>query len=328
MMCFAPLAAFAHYLWPEVLHLTLFVVLLWVLSQHPHSLRWSAVAGLCLGLALLTKSLLGPFAVVLLVGAYSGDRSCRSWAGAAVVAVVAVATMAPVAIGQHERLGRLMIADSAGFNLWVGLNDRGTKSFEHEFVAQAYREYLESGLPFHEKNKEYRDRSVAMIRERGLGRVVLEQFKRQYFRLFDKDSYLTEQLPGGAAVLQNVGYREVPDWSAGFWKSLSYLQYALLLALAPIGFLLGPLRGRRWPRIMLVFAVYNLGLFLWLHTTSRYRIQMLPIAILGSTGALAWLTDSGRRRLDASSKVRIAAALGISLVLLALAFSRGFGPLL
>ena len=64
---YPPLVGFAHYLWPEVLHLALWVAALWILVARRESQPWLAGLGLCLGLAFLTKTLLAPFLPVLLV---------------------------------------------------------------------------------------------------------------------------------------------------------------------------------------------------------------------------------------------------------------------
>ena len=47
-------AGFAHFLWPEVLHLFLFLAALWILVARADRPPWLALLGLVLGLALLT----------------------------------------------------------------------------------------------------------------------------------------------------------------------------------------------------------------------------------------------------------------------------------
>ncbi len=93
---------------------------------------------------------------------------------------------------------------------------------------------------------------------RGLVQVLKDQLRRQYFRFFDKDSYLTEQLPGGAAILQNAGYLDVSPVAAAWVRAVSYGSYALILLTAPLGFLAWDFRDRRWVRVMLLFLAYNL----------------------------------------------------------------------
>ena len=176
-----------------------------------------------------------------------------------------------------------MIADSSAFNMWVGLNDRGQKSFEDQFVAKAYEEYLAWDGTFAERNDRARRLSLRLIRERGLGTVLKAQFRRQYVRLFDKDCYLTEQVSGGVAVNQGSGYVALGPRISTAVRFVSYGTYALLLMTAPLGFMVWPFADRRWPRILLLFLFYNLALFLILHVKSRYRIQLLPVFFLGSS---------------------------------------------
>jgi 4-amino-4-deoxy-L-arabinose transferase-like glycosyltransferase len=57
--------AFAHFLWPEVVHLFLFLCAVWILTARSDRPAWLAAAGVVLGLALLTKS--------------CWSRSCPCW---------------------------------------------------------------------------------------------------------------------------------------------------------------------------------------------------------------------------------------------------------
>ena len=77
MAGFPPLAAYSYFLWPEVLHLVLAVAAFWILVVRRGSVPWLALAGVALGLTLLTKSLLGPFVPVLLAAAFIGDSGPR-----------------------------------------------------------------------------------------------------------------------------------------------------------------------------------------------------------------------------------------------------------
>ena len=56
VLAYPPLVAFAHYLWPEVLHLALFLSALWILVARRESLRWMPLAGLLLTVSLLVLS--------------------------------------------------------------------------------------------------------------------------------------------------------------------------------------------------------------------------------------------------------------------------------
>jgi len=297
MGAFPALAAYGRFFWPEVLHLFLAMVVLWVLSLRRDRLGWLAVGGGALGLALLTKSLLGPFVPILLIGAFVGDRTPRRAGRIACFLAAAAIVVTPVIGMQYRRTGSAVIADSSAFNLWVGLNDRSRKNFEDPVVPEIYREYLDEEGTFAERNARLRKKSLGLIRRRGLVSVLSEQFGRQYFRLFDRECYLTEQLPGGAAAVDRAGYLGLNPAVATWVRRLSNGSYAVLLLAAPLGFALWPFKDRRWPRILLIFLFYNLAVFLFLHVKSRYRIQMLPVFFLGASGAVAWVRAAldGRR---------------------------------
>lgn len=321
MAGFPPLAAYGHFLWPEVLHLVLAAAALWILVFRRGTMLWLALAGVALGLALLTKSLLGPFVPVLLGAAFIGDSGPRRFLRVTVCVVAMLVTVGPVIGLQYRRIGIPVIADSSAFNMWVGLNDRGLKSFEDQFVAEAYQEFLTWEGTFSERNDRARRLSRELIRERGLGTVLKAQLRRQYVRLFDKDCYLTEQTSGGVAVDQGSGYVALgPRVSTGV-RFVSYGTYALLLMTAPLGFMVWPFVQRRWPRVLLLFLFYNLALFLVLHVKSRYRIQLLPVFFLGSSAAIAWFESGLQGRIslrDVKGRVLLAGVL--SLLLLWLAF--------
>ncbi len=321
MAGFPPLAAFSRFLWPEVLHLVLVLVALWILVVRRDSSLWLALAGISLGLALLTKSLLGPFLPVLLGAAFIGDRGPRRVLRLAVCVAAIAVVIGPVIGLQYRRVGVPVIADSSAFNLWVGLNDRGMKSFEGSFVAEAYREYSAWEGTFAERNARAHRQSWQLIRERGLGPVLKAQFRRQYARLFDKDCYLTEQVPGGAAVEQGSGFISLGPRASDGVRIVSYGAYALLLLTAPLGFLVWPFVQRRWPRVLLLFLLYNLALFLVFHVKSRYRVQLLPVFFLGSSAAIAWFETGFRGRISLRPVIgRIVVAGVLSAVMLWLAF--------
>lgn len=321
MAAFPSMAVYGRFVWPEVLHLTLVLIALWVLAVRRESLVWLMLAGLSLGLALLAKSLLGPFLPVLLGAAFLGDRAPRRLLRLGVCLATVVAVVAPVIAMQYQRIGAPVIADSSAFNLWVGLNDRGNKSFEDPIVGRAYRDYMGWEGTFTERNARMRRQSFELINQKGVGSVVVAQVRRQYFRLFDKDCYLTEQLPGGAASREGSGFTSLGSRSSFAVRAVVYGAYALLLLTAPLGFLAWPFAEKRWPRTLLLFFLYNLALFLLLHVKSRYRIQILPVFFLGSSAAVAWFWSNVRGSVswkDSMGKIVLAGLL--SAILLYLAF--------
>lgn len=313
-----PLVAFAHYLWPEVLHLVLMLAAVWLLAVRPLDTGRTALAGVAVGLALLTKSLLTPVIPVLAAVAWWG-RPVRRVAPAALgFAVALAATVAPVVAVQWQRTGRPMIADSSAFNLWVGLNDTARRNFEEPFVESAWRRYLASGDDWAARDAFVRREIARTVRGGSWLGILRQQAARQYFRLLDRDGYLVDQLPGGVATRPPyaTGYVAAPGWAAAAVRAVSRGWWALLLVAAPLGFALWRSPHRRWSWAMAAFVAYSLALFLLLHVKTRYRIQLLPVLFAGVGGLVAWWR-AGR---PTPSRRALAAAGFAAALLLALAF--------
>ena len=315
-------AGFAHFLWPEVLHLFLFLAALWILVARADRPPWLALLGLVLGLALLTKSLLGPFLPLLLLPVVVG-AGLRGLARVALVAAAIAVTLTPTVIA-NARSGGPFIADSSRFNLWVGLNDRSRKDLVDEVVGREYQRYLRSGETFAERTDALEGKIRALVRERGVRRILRAQLARQYFRLLDKDSFLTDQLPDGAIGRQGYGYRDTPRPLAALVRGWSYVLYAVILAAAALGLAVDPPRGRSWRWALVGFLAYNLAAFLFLHVKSRYRLAFLPVLDMQAGAFAAWCARERAPFRSPSSAAWAASAAAAALALF-LAFG---GPLL
>jgi hypothetical protein len=221
-----------------------------------------------------------------------------------------------------------MVADSASFNLWVGLNDHGRSNFDHDIVTRAYADYRASSPRFEERDRILKEKIRTFLSEHSVAEVLAGQLSRQYFRLLDKDSYLTDQLPGGVAVESyDAGYIRAPRDVASAIRSISFLIYGVLLAAAPIGYLVWRAWDRRWFRVLVLFLLYNLAVFFWLHVKSRYRIQLLPVLFIGTGAAAAWVVNSVFLHApeERAPKLRFGIGVAIAILLELLAFG---GPLL
>src|SRR5690606_21491409 len=75
------IAAFAHWLWPELPHLFLLLAALCLLARVPSATRGLA-AGACIGLAILAKSLLSPFWPLFLLSFARRGRPHLAWRAA------------------------------------------------------------------------------------------------------------------------------------------------------------------------------------------------------------------------------------------------------
>jgi len=312
--------AFAHFLWPEVPHLFLFLFAAWILVARGDRPAWLVAAGVVLGLALLTKSLLGPFLPVLLLPLVLG-AGLRGAGRAALVLLAAAATVAPTAV-DNARRGAPLIANSSLFNLWVGLNDRSRKDMVDEVVGDEYQRYLKSGDTAAARAQVLDARIRGLVRERGLSSLLRAQLARQYYRLLDKDSFLTDQLPGGAISRLGYGYRGAPAAAAALLRASSYALYAAVLVAAALGFAVAPPRGP-WHRVLVAFLVYNAAVFLLLHVKSRYRVAFLPVLYLQAGAFAGWCLAARGSRASPSRAAWAACGAGAALALF-LAFAGPF----
>lgn len=314
-------AAFAHYLWPEVFHLFLFLLALWIVVARAGSPGWLLLLGFVLGLALLLKSLLGPFLPVLLAPVVLSARGWkRLWKPALPLAGVVALTL-PVSIENLRREGELVVADSGRFNAWVGLNDRSRRNLVDEIVGDEYGRWLSSGSNLAERNAASGRRIRELVAARGVPAILAAQLGKQYFRLFDAESFLTDQLPGGAISERGYGYVEPPAALARGVRAAALTAGVGILLAAAAGVVLAP-RPLGMPlRLLGWFLLYNLALLLVLHVKTRYRVQLAP-ALLAFAAQLG--PDPVERWRAASAPVRAAAAAA---VLLALFLAVG-GPLL
>ncbi|HSX59131.1 MAG TPA: hypothetical protein VLF18_02920 [Tahibacter sp.] len=303
--------AYAHWLWPEPVHLFLLFAALYLVLR-----AREALGGVALGGALLAKSLLSlfwPLFALLLL------RGRRVRGALALVIGVAVVTAVPLYQG-WQRTGRPMIADSSAFNLVGGLSERWRSDYVGDSVAALAHDYFSSAATPIERNAIYRARAEAMLREQGLLATLEAQFGRQYFRLFSAKTTLLSQLPGPACAGHLGSYRNAPPWLAQVLAAVGDALHLICL----VGFAVGLAFWRRWREPLVLwsalFFVYQLGLYLLLHVKARFLLPMMPFLCAFAGSAIASL-----RRPDAAAAVHLRGgarwliAAGLSAVLLMLA---------
>jgi hypothetical protein len=310
-------AAFAHFRWPEIVHLALFLGALCMLVMYGQ--RWAALigAGVLLGLALLTKSLLLSFMPLVPAPLVREFGWRPGLPRAALVLLVAGLVTLPTALENDRRHGYFTIADSSRFNLWLGLED-GVAPLT---TSQMHRRYMESGATFAERQDALAAAVADIWRERGPWAVVLGQVRKQYFRLFGKQSVLTEQLPGGFVAANMAGYVHAPPAITTVLRVWGYAIYALVLAAAGPGLIAARLRGRPWLQMLWAFLAYNVLLFLGLHAHARLRVQFMPVLDIAAALTVSWLMARPRTEVRALlAPSRLVAGMALAIVLLGLAF--------
>jgi hypothetical protein len=232
--------------------------------------------------------------------------------------------LGPVAVHNHRRHDVFSIGDSAAFNLLLGLTDESPRSLVDDRAGEVYREYLAGGATVRERRAALADRLRALVRERGLLSLAAGQLPRQYFRLFDRESYFSAALPGGSFAAKGYGYDDPPRWLASALRGLGLAIYAVVLGAAPTG-LARLLRERRPGALWaLGWLVYLLALFAVLHVKARYRLALLPALALGAANAgVPRHPADGTLRAPLPLPCRLAGA-GLGGALLVLAFGAGF----
>ncbi|MBL8299930.1 MAG: glycosyltransferase family 39 protein [Rhodanobacteraceae bacterium] len=309
--------AYAHWLWPEPLHLFLLLAALYLLTR-----AREALAGIALGGALLTKSLLSlfwPACALLLL------RGRRRRGALALVAAVALVIAVPLEQG-WQRTGKPMIADSSAFNLVGGLSERWRSDYIDDSVARLASDYFASASTPAARNAIYSTRAEALLREQGWGPTLQAQLGRQYFRLFSTKTTLLSQLPGPACAGHTGSYRAVPPLLAQLIAAVSDTLHLVCL----VGFALALAFWRRWREPLVLWTVlffgYQLALYLLLHVKARFLLPMMPL--LGAFAASALVSLS---RPDPTAAVRLQGlgrgviAAGVAALLLMFAL---LGPVL
>ncbi len=296
LFLFSPeLIAFSHYLWPEIPHLFFFLAALWLLVCHGHRTGAVVAAGVLVGLALLTKLLVMPFVPVLVVCIVILNRESRlsRILRGAVFALGLFVTVLPTMLANLDVHGRFMIADSSVFNLWVGLNDRSPVDYRNDITEREYGKFRRSAENITVQNALYRGKIGRLVDERGLVGTLCGQFSKQYFRLFDCRTFFTTQLPGGPR--RAYGF-DSPALATGL-RLWSFVMHAFLVAAFGVGACLIRWRPKGWTHCVLLFVVYNLALFLFLHAKTRYFVQIVPMMALFAGVAVECL----RRRISEAS---------------------------
>lgn len=311
-------AAFCQFFWPEVPFVFLVLLGAWLLLRPgtPGG-GLTFLAGVAFGAALLTKALLSIFVPVLLAAAALGERDVpprRRLSQAALFAAGLALLPLPVAAWNGVRHGAFTVSSSGVFNLWVGLNDPASTRDYNSVPAAEMPDYLASGRVPAERNALLLPRIRSLVSGQGLLATLEAQLHKQYFRLFNRSSYFTDRLPGGPLAPPHA-----PS-SRGTRLLLlaAYGTYAGVLVLAALGLALGLRREllRAWA-LPYVLVAGQLGLFLFVHVKTRYRMGILPAMV--AFGALAVARLPGELR-GARPGWRVLAGLALAALALFLAF--------
>ncbi|MBZ0293098.1 MAG: glycosyltransferase family 39 protein [Anaerolineae bacterium] len=294
IMLFSPeLIAFSHFLWPETLHLFLFVLSLWALIAHPNQFLFVCLGGFAMGLALLTKSVLMPFLPVIFLAYILLCWRAIRWRVvyfAVLYAICMGLAISPVMIRNQQRYGSAIIADSSLFNIWVGLNDVERVDSLQDRAGTEFATFMASAPTHQERNAILREKITSFVQEHGVISILAHQLSIQYFRLFYHDSFFTSQLPHGA----RSAYPEMPLLLENAIRLYTYGFYLIVWVLMLYGLSAARWWPMDWRGLFALFLVYNLGLFLVLHIKTRFLIQLYPVVAIFAAVALHTLIQKMR----------------------------------
>jgi len=295
LFLFSPdLIVFSHFLWPETLHLFFVLCALWLTVCYPASRAALLGAGVCCGLAWLTKLLLLPF-VPMLSAVFLVLRTDLPWRQRMVTvglfSLALTVTVLPTMIGNWHKHSQFIIADSSMFNLWVGLTDVERSDKDYARVGKEMGEFLRAGGDWLSRSRVYQGKIVTLIQHQGVWTTLTRQLKKQYFRLFHYQSFFTTQLPGGTRPAYQLS--EGPLTTS--LRLYAYGFHAVLLATSVLGLCFLRWQPWGWPHGFALFIAYNLGLFLFLHVKTRYLVQFLPMLMFFSGVAVHGLVTKGAR---------------------------------
>jgi 4-amino-4-deoxy-L-arabinose transferase-like glycosyltransferase len=323
-------AAYAQWLWPELPHLFLLLATLCLLAR-AFSRGAAFAGGLCVGLAILAKSLLSIFWPAFLIAYLQRERPyVRLQPAAAFVLGLAVVTTPALLHGWRE-YGKPMIADSSIYNVWIGLTDTSRSDYVGDMGGLTLPAFLASGATPQQRNALYLDKVRTLVADRGLLRVVHDQLGRQYFRLFSAKTPLVSQLPGAACAGHLSAYRS-PPWLTRTLIGANDVLHVLLLAAGAFGIACRRWRpqvpiaqGDRLLAVVVLFFAYQLALLLLIHVKARFLLPMLPF-LCGFAGSFLvalrarWCAGRAEPTI-ALTPARIAFGAALSALLLFLAFA-------
>jgi 4-amino-4-deoxy-L-arabinose transferase-like glycosyltransferase len=309
-------AAYAHWLWPETLHLFLLLAALCLLAR----LRAFA-AGAAVGFAILAKSLLSVFWPAFLLAFVQRGQLPRAVRLAVAFVLGLGLVTAPALWHGWREYGKPMIADSSIYNVWIGLTDRWRSDYVEDMGGVTLPAFLASAATPQQRNALYLDKVRGLVADRGLPTLLMDQFGRQYFRLFSAKTPLVSQLPGPACAGHLSAYHS-PPWLTRGLTVANDVFHALVLAAAAFGAVAWRRRPDRLLALVALFAAYQFALFALVHVKARFLLPLWPFMC----GFAATFLCARRERADAHAAIaltplRLAAGAALAALLLLFAFA-------
>ncbi len=290
-----------HSLWPEMIHAALAalgLLALFAFVRRPR-LDLLVVAGVALGYAQLTKSVLGPFSLVALVGAAAAAyaRSAdlpesRRRARAALSVLVLGGTLAVVLLPQMRANQREGFGFALGANRWWNLElairtplevpgDDAEGTAKWEAQRSLTREYMAASKLARHREQLARERTLAYVRDHGRLRTAGEHALKFMGVMSASPRLSFYRQP---ALAQAVGPRRRWGDPTPRWIELlafpSRQLWHLILLLGLVGIALRVRRDRAW-LLPAAFVACGLALALALPIKFRFVLPIVPVLCLG-----------------------------------------------
>lgn len=294
------LMAFSHYFWPECLHAFFLLVALAFLSMRS---TWPLFpAGFFLALCLMTKSLMLPAAPLIAAwGIYCGPKGRRVWRALLVLAGVGVALLGVphyFSGNQTSLFGR-----SLYFNVWTGLMNESFHDHPSNEAEPAYYQMQRWKLNDADRDKRLRKKIVDALGKRSMARQITIHWRR----LFDRHTFLTTQLADG----DRATYAFSNTTLTGMIRHATQLH--LLFTLMTSAWAMTLMLNRGSPlRLPAFFAAYMVGVYLLIHVTSRYLVQLLPFLYLCGASFLVHAERNSVPKWRWLAAVALSAAIAIA----------------
>jgi len=274
--------AYSQYLWPEVMHVTLFVSIIWINSYKNNSYKWMLLSGLLIGLAILFKSLLILFIPFLFLPALLHIKADHSSLKSVLVKIVfsllmATIVITPASLKAHKMTGGWMVSNSSMFNLWFALNDDKRQNFAHDIGGALHAEYLKSADNHRQRSQIAKNKALKKMQDDGYINTLLAQMAKQYFRLFDYQSFFSQQFQGKKSDnYVNKYHQHSDDLLVKAVLIFNNAFYFILMLAMFLGAFVSVTRSVIAKQFAL-FLLYVLALFVLLHTKPRFRIPLVPV---------------------------------------------------
>lgn len=276
MLLYPSWLAYSLYLWPEVIHVFLFVSVIWIFNYKYYNNYWLAIGFSFIGLMLLYKGYIVLFIPVFFIPLFRSLKFKQALLKSVAGICLTIIIITPATLKSHEMSGNFMPSNSSIYNLWLGINDKKRtlivrkKSDKRENTAKAHPNYIQSAETYQERNAILLNKILKHVEKHGIFSVVKNQLSKQYFRLFDyKSTFYMQFLKAFPTVKKNPLIDSLLIYNT------------IIYSISIFALFLGGIVFWKYSSVsfqFVLFVIYVLGLFLLLHTIPRFRIPLVPVS--------------------------------------------------